>query len=196
MPATPNTTSPATPAPESGNSGHSSVQGSDSLDSTGVFDAQTQTYSFKYMVSRIQQELIRSQYFQRQAAVFVVAIDILQAVPSTWGQKEKDRVLQAVSLSLINSVRPVDLVGRFAEERFFILCPEITVDSSQELAETLRAACSATKVKHEWHDIPLSVSIGIAVSSDQVTDIETLLAEADVGADLAMQNGGNQYYCY
>ncbi len=161
-----------------------------------VFDRQTHTYSFKYMVRRIEQELVRSCYFGRSIALLIVAVDTLRAIPASSEQYERERVVQAVALNLVNSVRPVDLVGRYTDERFLILCPEIDSAESKTLADGLRAACSSTVIKQEWQDLTLSISIGIANSSNEFCNLETLLASADVGADVAAQRGGNCYHCY
>lgn len=161
-----------------------------------VFDRQTHTYSFKYMVRRIEQELVRSRYFGRSIALLIVAVDTLRVIPVPGEQRERERVLHAVSLNLVNSVRPVDLVGRYTDERFLILCPEIDSAESKKLADGLRSICSSTVIKREWQDLTLSISIGIANSSTEFCDLETLLAAADIGADIAAQRGGNCYHCY
>lgn len=166
-----------------------------SVDTSAFFDNQTQAYNFRYMVRRIEQELNRSRYFNRQTGILVVAIDT-RALPTVLDRRPKTKALEAVAISLFNAVRCVDLIGRYTEERFIILCPEMDVESVTALAESIRQSCANTIIKHEWQDISLSVSIGMAVSSPQLDELESLLAVADIGADMALQLGGNRVYRY
>jgi diguanylate cyclase (GGDEF)-like protein len=182
------TTQPPTPTPAVTDFATMSNQ---EIDALAFFDPQTQAYNFRYIVRRIEHELSRAKYYERTISILVISIDTIKIIPAELGQDPVDKCLGAVAQALFRNVRPIDLVGRYTDDRFVVVCPEVSVEQVSELAEEIRKACANSVVKHQWQEFRLSVSIGIAVSSPEFDDVESLIAIADVGADMITQRGGD-----
>jgi diguanylate cyclase (GGDEF)-like protein len=163
------------------------------IDARAFFDSQTQAYNFRYILRRLEHELARAKYFDRSVAVLVISIDTIKRIPADWGHGPIDKALDLVAATLFSNSRPFDLIGRYTDDRFVLICPEASMDDVTKTAESIREACSVLQVKHQWQDLRLSVSIGIAISSAEFDDVESLIAIADVGADTVTQNGGNGF---
>lgn len=163
------------------------------VDARAFFDPQTQAYNFRYILRRLEHELARAKYFDRSVAVLVISIDTIKRMPAEWGQSPIDKALDLVAATLFSHSRPFDLIGRYTDDRFVLICPELSLDEVTKIAEDIRDACSVILVKHQWQELRLSVSIGIAISSPEFEDVESLIAIADVGADTVTQNGGNGF---
>ncbi len=176
---------PALPAP------HVVELSNQEIDARAFFDSQTQAYNFRYIVRRMEHELARAKYFDRTVSILVISIDTIKIIPAECGQGPVDKSLDTVASTLFNNVRPIDLIGRYTDDRFVVVCPEISLEEVALLAEKIRHACANIVVKHQWQDFKLSVSIGIAVSSPEFDDVESLIAIADLGTDMITQRGGN-----
>jgi diguanylate cyclase (GGDEF)-like protein len=161
------------------------------IDALAMVDPQSQVFNLRYIARRMAYEFERAQHFGRTLGIAVVSIDKLQTIGLEYGPTALDSVIGTVSTFLVNAFRSVDLVGRFTESRFVVVCPEITPEEIKTIAHHVCAACSAFELKHQWHTFKFTVSIGIAISSKELTDVESLLAVADLGADDATESGGN-----
>jgi GGDEF domain-containing protein len=72
-----------------------------------------------------------------------------------------------------------------------VVCPEMDEEQAAALAEKIRTVCEAIVVAHQWQNVQLSASIGIASLSPECNDVESFIALADLGADMVTENGGN-----
>jgi diguanylate cyclase (GGDEF)-like protein/PAS domain S-box-containing protein len=120
---------------------------------------------------------IKSGQRRAERAVLFIDLDGFKQVNDEHGHAAGDRLLRRIAERLRGAVREQDLVGRIGGDEFLILCPEIgghepAVALAERIAELLR------------RDVALSAggrqaSIGVAWSSGEAVDAETLVARAD-----------------
>lgn len=163
----------------------------DEIDSLAMFDKQTGTFNFRYIANRFSYEFDRAMLFGRTVTVMIVAVDDLKNIGLEYGSGALDKVLETVATILRGSFRSIDLIGRFAEGRFIVVCPEIANDEITRAAQIIGQACAQIELKQQWHTYKFTVSIGIAHSSPDLQDPDSLLAFADLCADDATEAGGN-----
>jgi diguanylate cyclase (GGDEF)-like protein len=87
--------------------------------------------------------------------------------------------------------RTVDVVARYGGEEFAILLHDVGKQPAIEVAEKIRERVSAATIAGAGHQ-PLgkmTVSIGVAVCSDDATTAEGLLEAADVALYRAKKSG-------
>lgn len=163
----------------------------DDIDRLAMFDGQTGAYNFRYIANRFAYEFDRAKLFGRTVTVMIVSIDEYANIALEYGPGAFDRVMETLANILQSSFRCVDLVGRFAEGRFLIVCPEMPNEEITRLAQIIGQACAQIEMKHQWHTYHFTVSIGIAHSSPELEDPDSLLAYADLCCDDAVDAGGN-----
>lgn len=116
----------------------------------------------------------------RYAPVGVIVCDVdgLKFVNDTLGHTIGDKLLQAVADVLRQSSRTSsDMVARIGGDEFAVLFPNVSESTVQNVVERIR---NAIAVYNEVHpELPLSMSTGFAVGSDDPTSIEDLFKEAD-----------------
>ncbi|HEY9720014.1 MAG TPA: GGDEF domain-containing protein [Trichormus sp.] len=156
-------------------------------------DPLTPAFNFRYTLRRLQYELTRASFFGGEVGVMVVAIDRMMAIAIEHSPGLLDKCLESVYATLAAICRPVDLIGRYNEGRFLVVCPQMPRDHLAMMAEDVRKVCEATVVQHQWDNFKLSVSIGLVESSEELNDVESLIAVADLGADMITEKGGNGY---
>ena len=65
-------------------------------------------------------------------------IDLFKDVNDTYGHKVGDTVLIQIAMILKQSIRSVDILGRWGGEEFLIICPETNINKAEILAEKIR----------------------------------------------------------
>lgn len=128
---------------------------------------------------RLEHALAAAQRYREQFAVGFIDLDGFKAVNDTLGHAVGDQVLVQVASRLNAVVRKSDTVARMGGDEFTILVERIAARDAAEsmLAEFVQAATVPLRI--EGQDVPLAMSLGVAVFPDDGHDAEALLRAAD-----------------
>lgn len=121
----------------------------------------------------------------------VVDIDFFKKINDTYGHDAGDEILQQVASVLSESTRSSDLAARVGGEEFCIIFPEISLSTSQRLADTLRQSIEMKSFRTQEGSVNVTVSIGIAEHKPG-TDHSTTFKAADEALYQSKRNGRNQ----
>jgi diguanylate cyclase (GGDEF)-like protein len=111
------------------------------------------------------------------AAVIFIDVDRFKGINDTFGHPTGDELLVSVAEQLHGAIRPADTAGRWGGDEFVVVCDELRAGDVPVLVERIAAAFDRP-VRVRGMDIPVSVSIGVAVSGG-ADDPATLIADAD-----------------
>lgn len=127
-----------------------------------------------------------------QAALLVVDADNFKNINDAFGHQAGDTALKAIVQALQASVSKQDIIGRIGGEEFAIFLPQTNSDTAQIIAEKLRKAVENIQFTPDENSLyPLSISIGIAMSSGSFTTSQ-LMRMADQSLYQAKAKGRNQ----
>jgi diguanylate cyclase (GGDEF)-like protein len=116
-------------------------------------------------------------------------LDHFKTLNDDFGHATGDRALRTFSQVLRDSLRPVDIAGRYGGEEFVIVLPECPVQEAQQVLERVRSRMAERIVIAE---LPrLTVSFGLA-TSDQAGDFDQVVALADAALLSAKAGGRDQ----
>ncbi len=124
-------------------------------------------------------------------AVIILDVDHFKAVNDTHGHVVGDQVLQAVAGRIGAGVRPGDVACRYGGEEFAILLPEADLCDAAAVGERLRAGIAAEPVATDKGPLAVSVSAGIAASTQGLTAVDLLVDRADQALYQAKDGGRN-----
>lgn len=162
------------------------------IEALAFFDAQTPCLKFQYMLRMLRRELKRGKRFNRPIAVLVVAVDGLENIVKTHGPTAADTMLAHVGERLNAVTRSdIDLAGRYVGERFLIILPETPGKGAHIAAERLRKDVEASVMQWQWHQLQVTVSIGIAHRPGHAGEAEELIVQADMACESVERTGGN-----
>ena len=127
-------------------------------------------------------------------AVMLLDIDHFKLVNDRYGHPAGDEVLRELAGRVLRQVRSVDLVGRLGGEEFIVVTPETNLAGAIVVAERIRAAVAGEPfVLHDGAGVlPVTISIGVAVTAGADDKPETLLKRADDALYDAKNAGRNR----
>ncbi len=135
------------------------------------------------------------QQFRRRSrgfAMLLVDIDHFKQVNDTWGHPVGDVVLAQVGERLRRLARATDAVGRMGGEEFLLVMGEVTPEQARQSAERLRRAFDEQPVKAGNRELPLRVSVGVALAEAADTGAAAVLERADRALYRAKAGGRNR----
>jgi diguanylate cyclase (GGDEF)-like protein len=137
-------------------------------------------------------EFSRAQRMERPFCCMMLDLDHFKKVNDSYGHQIGDQVLQEFAKRCLNTVRDVDLVGRYGGEEFIILLPETDRDTAVRIAERLRTSLAEKPMKISDVEVSISTSIGVAGKDENTLQLETLIARADQALFIAKHKGRNR----
>jgi len=141
----------------------------------------------------LQQEVARSEREGTSLAVVMADLDHFKKVNDTYGHLAGDAVLQETALRFTSTVRPYDRIVRYGGEELLFVLPNCARDAAAKVAERLRVIMEREPVDTSEGPIPVTVSLGVAVSSPAaVVPPHQLVKAADAALYRAKDAGRNR----
>ena len=123
------------------------------------------------------------------AALLFIDVDHFKRINDSLGHLVGDTVLQAVSHRIVQSLRPVDLVGRFGGDEFVVLLADVADRRVvEELVQRLLQAVEAP-ISVQGQNIVVSPSIGVAMVPHDGRLPAELIKNADTAMYVAKADG-------
>jgi diguanylate cyclase (GGDEF)-like protein/PAS domain S-box-containing protein len=144
-----------------------------------MIDELTGIYNRRGLFSLGRRELERAQRFQRPLSVMMLDVDHFKEINDTLGHAAGDDVLMAVATCCQRSVRELDVVARYGGDEFAIVLVETDAKTAEEVRQRLLDAISALRIERSDWVMHISISCGVAVLDETMSDLETLLDRAD-----------------
>jgi diguanylate cyclase (GGDEF)-like protein len=137
-------------------------------------------------------ELARVDRFGGPLSVVVADLDWFKDVNDRYGHPAGDTVLREFAVLLRDSLRDVDLAGRWGGEEFFLILPGTDLAGAAQVAERIRMALAGRIVLSvDGTPIPVTASFGVATTPPATTASE-LFAAADAAMYEAKRAGKNR----
>ena len=128
-------------------------------------------------------------------ALLVLDLDGFKTVNDSLGHQLGDRLLRQVGERLTEQVRPGDAVGRLGADQFIVLARQCDQAEAAALAFRLQTTFNLPFTA-SGISVPLSASIGVAVSRSDVRDPHQLLSDADAAMFAAKSSGRDRVHLF
>jgi diguanylate cyclase (GGDEF)-like protein len=137
-------------------------------------------------------ELARVERFGGPLAVVVADLDWFKDINDRYGHPSGDAVLREFAALLQDTVRDVDLAGRWGGEEFLLVLPGTDLTGGAQVAERIRVALAGRIVlSASGTPMPVTASFGVAATPPAGTASE-LFAAADAALYEAKRSGKNR----
>jgi diguanylate cyclase (GGDEF)-like protein len=118
-------------------------------------------------------------------------LDHFKSINDRFGHAVGDEALRLFAQVIRKGMRGSDIVGRLGGEEFAAIVAE-PIDLAAAIAERVRIAFEAAGAVVAGQAVGATVSIGAATATDVVTNIDALIARADVALYRAKGEGRNR----
>jgi len=151
----------------------------------------------RHLLQRLTEECARSERSREPFALLVIDLDGFKAINDTHGHAAGDACLQHFTLMAQTRLRPCDLLARTGGDEFCVVLPASTLREGSMIARRIIEICRADAAACVWQDIPLAVSIGVALWTPEVGAFpDRLIAAADHALYVAKKEGKNRHAVY
>jgi diguanylate cyclase (GGDEF)-like protein len=147
-------------------------------ESSATTDYLTALPNARSLFLHLDQELARCKRSNATVAVMVCDLDGFKQINDRFGHLEGNKVLRVFANGLRNICREYDYVARMGGDEFIVIAPGMTREAAEEKAMVMNQLAVEAGREVCGEDI-LSISVGVAFFSEDGTDAEQLLAEAD-----------------
>lgn len=127
---------------------------------------------------------------RRTYSVMIIDLDNFKRINDTYGHLIGDKTLVNFAQIVRDSVREMDVIGRWGGEEFMIICPETDSDGAFHLAGKIRELINAYDFAH-IHTLTCSFGISECRQGDRIEDI---VGRADAALYRAKEEGKNRIY--
>ncbi len=155
------------------------------------FDTLTGLPNRNYWLTHARSAVASARRHGDTLAVLFIDLDNFKTINDSLGHQVGDRMLTVVAERFGSVLREEDLLARLGGDEFVALLPRIGgVHEARAVAHKL-LALRERPITVDGHELPLSMSIGIAAFPDDGTDVDTLLRHADMAMYGAKGAGRN-----
>ena len=144
------------------------------------------------LMKDLERELARAQREKTPLSLAILDVDDFKKLNDTRGHDAGDDVLRGLGAIISEQIRIHDIAARFGGEEFVVLMPATPISGAAIAAERIRAAIEKTPFKIANGALRITVSTGLAVSTNHgPLNSEALFKAADEALYAAKRQGKN-----
>ena len=166
------------------------------LEQLAMTDFLTGLFNRRFFIQRSTDEVKRAKRNAEPLALLMLDFDEFKKVNDTFGHETGDLVLQQVASVMSTSLREIDILGRMGGEEFAVLLPNTSLEEALLLAERVRQSIENISFEKSKGLLKITASIGVAAFTDEMSDIDDLIRNADNALYQAKANGRNCVVAY
>ena len=159
-----------------------------------IYDPLTHLYSYHFFYDRLEKEFARSERFNHHLSLFILDIDHLSRINTSFGHRIGDKVLTMFAQLLNNTIRSIDYAGRFGGDEFAIVMLETKKRDAMYLGERIRRKMESFIFDDpELADVQVTACIGLSSFPDDGKTLEELVKKAEKALSQAKASGTNNF---
>jgi diguanylate cyclase (GGDEF)-like protein len=155
-----------------------------------IRDPLTGLFNRRYLEETLERELQHAIRRNRPVSVLMLDLDHFKRCNDKFGHDAGDLVLRSVGEFLRCQTRAEDIACRYGGEEFVVVMPEATAEDALVRAQQIREGIKQLPVKHEARFLdPTTISVGLACTSQGLSDTGILMKAADAALYRAKHEG-------
>ncbi len=161
-----------------------------------TYDALTGVFNRRHVLEQLESAMESARRYRRPLSICLCDIDLFKVINDMSGHHVGDEVLTAFGGILRESLRAVDLAGRYGGDEFIMVFPDTRAADAAVSLERVRARFAALRIGPAENPIACSATFGLADFDPEMPDLKTLIARADQALYQAKAWGRNRLWIY
>ena len=159
-------------------------------------DPLTGAFNRREFTALADHEGVRSSRYNHPLSILMLDLDHFKHLNDVYGHAAGDKVLQKFTALCCDTLRTMDIFGRWGGEEFVVLLPETDAKEAAVIAERLRKIISQNVFIHNDQKIAFTVSIGITQYQSGETTIDAPFGRVDAAVYDAKKAGRDRISIY
>lgn len=131
------------------------------LEAQSMSDDVTGIYNHRHLLEEIAKEVERSKRHDHLLSGMMVDVDDFKQINDLYGHSTGDAVIREVALVLNESIRKIDIIGRYGGDEFVIILPEAKLSAAKVVSERILLNIRQHRFNTRRDYVSLTVSIGL-----------------------------------
>ncbi|MBI9047097.1 MAG: diguanylate cyclase [Anaerolineaceae bacterium] len=158
-----------------------------------IMDGLTNVFNRGHLFSLAKQEFERSLRYDSVFTIIMIDLDRFKLINDTFGHVIGDMVLRKTAEICQQTLRNVDILGRYGGEEFLVILPETSQEEGLNIAERLRVNIANHIFQSIQGPIIITASFGLAsFVHKEILKLEELIDRADQALYISKQSGRNK----
>jgi diguanylate cyclase (GGDEF)-like protein len=153
-------------------------------------DKLTGTLTRRFLEEALSENIEKAKIAQGMFSIIMFDLDNFKGVNDRFGHQAGDQVLRDVSKIVMDSIRKIDICGRYGGEEFIVILPGIDTTDASGIADRIRQNIDNKKILGSKRE--LTVSMGIATYPSHGKWKQELVEKADQALYVAKAKGRNR----
>jgi diguanylate cyclase len=167
-------------------------QRTQTLEKFALTDGLTLLPNRKALDHFVERELYLCRRFPAPLAVAIIDADFFKDINTKYLHLGGDQVLTQLARCMSEGLRKIDMLGRWGGDEFMLIGPQTHRAGAVALAERLRALVEAKSFDVHGQEVPVTITIGLAVlEPGRSADYEQVKLAAAAALARAKANGRN-----
>lgn len=159
-------------------------------------DGLTGIFNRRYFDERLASEVAFSARHGAPLSLLLADIDHFKQVNDEHDHQTGDAVLQQFAHQVERLIRTEDVLARYGGEEFTVICRDTDEEHAALLADRIREKVARKAFTFRELKLAVTVSIGVATTSETIKDMASLVEAADSALYKAKSGGRNQVVRY
>ncbi len=156
-----------------------------------ITDNLTGVTNRNYFYTFGENEVARSQRYEKDLSFMMVDIDHYKLINDEYGHLTGDQTLKMVTQACLSKLRKADVLCRFGGDEFVVVLPETSRAQAKVVAERVRKAVEEIRLPTEKGEVKVTVSIGVVQLENKQDGLLDLVGQADQALYAAKAAGRN-----
>lgn len=157
-----------------------------------IMDGLTQINNKRYFLEFLEREMGRCHRYNRALSLIMFDIDHFKKINDQSGHLAGDYVLRELASVIRQRIRKEECFSRYGGEEFAVIMPEAGPENARRFAEKIRRMLQDHHFAFEGKDIPVTISIGVADMTGDMTEPLQFIKMADANLYKAKKAGRNR----
>lgn len=165
------------------------------LEAQSMTDDVTGLYNHRHLREEIEKEIERSKRHNHSLSALMIDIDGFKEINELYGHLTGDYVLREVASVINQSIRKIDILGRYGGDEFVVILPEAKIGPAKIVAERILQNIRSHRFQTKRDYISLTVSIGVFSYEDlKNLDLNVFIEKIDEAMFRAKSSGKNKMF--